>query len=131
MNLTGVTYSFSSFGVRIRTLYGLLPFCTIPKERITRLYTHKASMNFLDSLGRAYSGWQLGNRFSRTALVIETDMFFFRRLYLTPEDPEAVIALLSDGRHVPTSARPGLTTRSSERRGGVHRSLSRPSSRRR
>ena len=76
MNLTGVTYSFGSFGIRIRTLYGLLPFCTIPKERIMRLYTHKASMNFLDSLGRAYSGWQLGNRFSRTALVVETDMFF-------------------------------------------------------
>ena len=109
MNLTGITYSFGCFGVRIYVLYGLLPLCRISRKRITKVYTEATATNFFDSLGRAFSGWQFGNRTTRTTLVIETDIFFFRRLYLTPKDARAAIALLSYGGHASSPVRPGLT----------------------
>ena len=117
MNLSGVTYSFGSFGIHINILYGLLPLCRIAKKRITRVYVQKASGSFSDALGRGFGGWQLGNRFTRTVLVVETNLLFFRRLYLTPRDPQAVIELLSAGGRTFSVHAPGLTTRSSEQAG--------------
>ena len=97
MNLTGITYSFGNFGVRVYMLYGLLPLFRVSKQHITKIYVEEVPSNFFAASSRALTGWQFGNRFTRTVLVIETDIFFFRRLYLTPKNPQIAIAQLAYG----------------------------------
>ena len=85
---------FDPSGIKIYQLWGLWLMLKIRKENITAIYVRNTPRNFLRSLLMSYRGINLGNRFTRKILVVETKGFVLKRYFLTPKDPLTVMTLL-------------------------------------
>ena len=94
MNLTGFTYAFNSSGISICMLWGLVRYHRIKRENITGVRVERRRWNLRTLLLKPFTGIHYGNRFTTTVLVVETNLFWLPRLFLTPKDPREAIARL-------------------------------------